>query len=231
MSNCKNPNDGYVYFIRAGVDGPIKIGYSKHKDAESRLTTAQVYNPVQLTLLSIVSGGRHKERELHQKFDGYCIHGEWFSPCEELSTLIKSLKYLGLTVVDFRRPAQANIDHYAWKADKAGRSSKRSRTARRFKIDAKQKCQNCFTKKAIDRHHKDHNLDNIDPKNILLVCRSCCMYLDGRVNKLRAMDRSYQIKPPSPCMVCKKLTKPLRKGRCHSCNELFRRTGKDRNEI
>ena len=231
MRNDKNLDNGYVYFIRCGDGGPIKIGYSKHESAESRLTVAQVYNPILLTLLCVIPGGRRKEQELHALFVAHNIQGEWFASHKELENLIASQKYLGLTVNDFRRSGPAHNEHHFWKGDVADDSSKRSRAARRYKIVAGDKCRVCKIKNAVDRYHKDGELDNIEPENILLVCRSCCMELDGRTESLKNMDHSFQIKPPQPCIICRKLRKPLRKGRCHACNEYFRKHNKERSEI
>jgi hypothetical protein len=36
------------------------------------------------------------------------------------------------------------------------------------------------------------------------------------------------VKPPSPCVHCGQLSKPLRKGRCHACSMYFRRHGVER---
>jgi len=224
-------NDGYVYFIQCGIDGPIKIGYSKYQNAESRLTVAQVYNPILLTLLCVIPGGRAKEIELHNKFKDICIIGEWFTPTQELNEYISQFEYLGLTTKDFQKSGPAHQEHHFWKGDSATNESKRSRAARRHPIKKKDKCQKCKIKNAHDRYHKDGNLDNIDPENIMLVCRRCCMELDGRLSFLKNMDHSHQVKPKQPCIICRKLSKPLRKGRCHSCNEYYRRNHKERSEI
>lgn len=124
MRNDKNLDNGYVYFIRCGDGGPIKIGYSKHESAESRLTVAQVYNPILLTLLCVIPGGRRKEQELHALFVAHNIQGEWFASHKELENLIASQKYLGLTVNDFRRSGPAHNEHHFWKGDVADDSSK-----------------------------------------------------------------------------------------------------------
>lgn len=39
---------------------------------------------------------------------------------------------------------------------------------------------------------------------------------------------SFTPSPPRPCMVCDVPYKPLRRGRCHSCNEYWRRHGAER---
>lgn len=227
MRNSKNIDDGYVYFIQCGDQGPIKIGFSKHESAENRLTVAQVYNPFLLTLLCVMPGGRRKEQQFHIQFHEFNILGEWFSPNKELLNIIAAQKYLGLTTKDFQRIGPAHSDHPAWQGKNATDESKRARTARRFSVN-NIICQRCKKLSAHDRYHKDNDLDNIDPENILLVCRRCCMELDGRLDIFKAMDRSVQIKPPQPCIICRKLSKPLRKGRCHSCNEYYRRNNKDR---
>ena len=46
-------------------------------------------------------------------------------------------------------------------------------------------CQECGERPAIDRHHKDGNTTNNDPANVLFVCRSCHMKLDGRMKNLK----------------------------------------------
>ena len=231
MKNNKNLDDGYVYFIQCGKAGPIKIGFSKHKSAESRLTTAQVYNPIQLTLLTVMPGGRAKETELHKQFVEHNIVGEWFQPNTELSKIIDQHPYLGLSALDFQRSGPAHQEHHFWKGSGATDASKRSRTIRRFEISANDNCQNCKVVPAVERYHLDGQLDNIDPENIILVCRRCCMELDGRLDELKSIDHSYQITPPQPCIICRKLSKPLRKGRCHACNEYFRRHNKERSEL
>jgi hypothetical protein len=35
-------------------------------------------------------------------------------------------------------------------------------------------------------------------------------------------------RPPRPCAVCGRPAKPLRRGRCHACDEYFRRRGVER---
>jgi hypothetical protein len=227
----KNLNDGYVYFIQCGTEGPIKIGYSKYENAENRLTVAQVYNPILLTLLCVIHGGRSKEIELHNQFKNDCIIGEWFTPTQELYDYILQFDYLGLTTKDFQRSGPTHQEHHFWKGSLATNESKRSRVVRRYPIKKKDKCQKCHVKNAHDRYHKDGNLDNIEPENILFVCRRCCMELDGRLSVLKNMDRSHLIKPKQPCIICRKLYKPLRKGRCHACTEYYRRNNKERSKI
>lgn len=72
----------YVYFIQAGVSGPVKIGRSAHP--EGRLRFMQTANHERLTLLGFVPGGEEAERMWHGTFAHLCIAGEWFRPAEEL---------------------------------------------------------------------------------------------------------------------------------------------------
>lgn len=118
------------------------------------------------------------------------------------------------------------IKHHFWKGNKAGPEAKRQRAVRRIKMDL---CELCG-KPGMDRHHFDSDLDNLKFNNIHILCRKCHMKVDGRQQKLRERIKIYQKKTPrSPCLICGKIKGYLRKGRCHRCNEYFRRNGKDRN--
>lgn len=65
-----------VYFIEAGDGGPIKIGLSL--DVAARLVTLQASNPLPLRLLATMPGDHGIERELHRRFKGERLNGEWF---------------------------------------------------------------------------------------------------------------------------------------------------------
>lgn len=80
---------GWIYFLRAGTSGPIKIGTSVNVD--SRIATLQTGCPDELRLIARIRGGSGVERMLHQKFDRDRIRGEWFKPSSELVELIKEL--------------------------------------------------------------------------------------------------------------------------------------------
>jgi len=87
-------------------------------------------------------------------------------------------------------------------------------------------CAECLNAPAVDIHHKDSNPLNNSPDNITFLCRRCHMDADGRLEVLRKFSPT--VKPPKNCILCNKLEKNLRKGRCHSCNEYFRRHGVDK---
>lgn len=73
---------GSVYFIRSGLDGPIKIGRSRRPYA--RLDDLQATSAERLDLLLILDGGAALERDLHARFAEHRLHGEWFEPAPTL---------------------------------------------------------------------------------------------------------------------------------------------------
>jgi hypothetical protein len=81
-------------------------------------------------------------------------------------------------------------------------------------------CERCGQKPAVDRHHKDDDTHNNERSNVLFVCRACRMIIDGRIKNLKV---GREPEPARPCVVCQRLKKPMRRGRCHRCNEYYRR--------
>lgn len=83
-------SDQLVYFIQQGNDdeGPIKIGMSNN--IHKRLAALQTSNPYPLRLLAVRSGGHREEARLHLRFRLCHLHGEWFTPIEELFDEITS---------------------------------------------------------------------------------------------------------------------------------------------
>lgn len=70
---------GYVYFIQAGIDGPIKIGFSK-TDPSRRMGQLQAGCPWELRLLGFIPGTKFDEKLLQEKFSQFNIRREWFRP-------------------------------------------------------------------------------------------------------------------------------------------------------
>lgn len=141
-------------------------------------------------------------------------------------TFISSQPYLGL-ISERGLKLETNP---CWKGSEATDNTKRQRVVRRFEL---KDCEICGSS-GIDRHHKDNNLNNFKPENIIIVCRRCCMKLDGRLEKfreqaLKAGDRLR--KPPIKCKICGELKKHQSHGRCHTCSEYFRRKGIERPTI
>lgn len=65
-----------VYFISARELDLVKIGYASCP--VRRYNHLRTFSPVELTLEGAISGGRDKERELHERFALARARGEWF---------------------------------------------------------------------------------------------------------------------------------------------------------
>lgn len=101
-----------------------------------------------------------------------------------------------------------------WKGDSASKNSGRRRARKIYPLGD---CERCG-KPATERHHKDDNTFNNDPDNIMIVCRSCHMAVDGRTAKLAEYSRQNNHPlPPKPCEQCNREYKPLRRGLCSKC--------------
>lgn len=74
-----------VYFVQNGTGGPIKIGFAGNVARRMTKLRADCPDPV---LLAVLDGGRDTEAELHSRFDGCRIRGEWFSPSAELMAFV-----------------------------------------------------------------------------------------------------------------------------------------------
>lgn len=78
---------GWVYFIREGAAGPIKIGTAL--DPYARLRAMQTGNSSDLVLLGATEGDAELERRLHDRFSTARIRGEWFTATAELLAFIE----------------------------------------------------------------------------------------------------------------------------------------------
>jgi len=72
----------YVYFLRAGNRGAIKIGMAK--DVDSRIATLQTGNAFKLNILALIhcsseDEARYLEAKFHKRFASQRIRGEWFT--------------------------------------------------------------------------------------------------------------------------------------------------------
>lgn len=119
--------------------------------------------------------------------------------------------------------ARRGENHGGWKGDAATVKSGRMRARKNYRQLGT--CERCGTP-ATDRHHRNGNTLDNSQENIAHLCRRCHMIVDGRLDRFRAINPPP--KAPKPCAVCGRPSKPLRKGRCHACNEYFRRNEVDR---
>lgn len=83
-----NSSIGWVYFIREGSSGPVKIGWSK--DPYKRMAALQTANPNQLILLGTIPGHLTEEKRLHQRFARDRMNGEWFRFSDEIRNFVSN---------------------------------------------------------------------------------------------------------------------------------------------
>jgi DNA-binding XRE family transcriptional regulator len=65
-----------VYFVRAGDNGPVKIGWARVPEERIAILQSAHYEP--LRVLRILDGERKLEKHLHTEFRDLRIRGEWF---------------------------------------------------------------------------------------------------------------------------------------------------------
>ncbi len=67
-----------IYFIQAGSDGPIKIGYAQNP--ESRRRELQTGNHKELNLIGVIPGNSEREDSIHNDLQDYRYRAgsEWF---------------------------------------------------------------------------------------------------------------------------------------------------------
>lgn len=79
----------FVYFVKAGPDGPIKIGSTGN--IEKRIASLQTGCPYKIEILGIIEceAASKLERDLHRKFSSTRIdNSEWFRWSEDLQNTI-----------------------------------------------------------------------------------------------------------------------------------------------
>lgn len=80
-----------VYLIQCVESGAVKIGHAD--DPVKRLAQLQTGNPGTLALLGSFRGGAVEEGELHTRFAGDRLQGEWFDLDEaDLSSLLERVE-------------------------------------------------------------------------------------------------------------------------------------------
>lgn len=79
-----------IYFLQAGDDGPIKIGYTSRR-SEIRRQCCQTYNSEPIRLLAEAGGERDLEDRLHDYLEKYRIRGEWFENCPQVQEIVQAI--------------------------------------------------------------------------------------------------------------------------------------------
>lgn len=87
---AQNTVSSFVYFIRSGDSGPIKIGVSI--DPEKRKSELQTSHAHDLHTLLVIPGTRDTETFLHRRFAEFRLRGEWFTPDASLLEFIEAEK-------------------------------------------------------------------------------------------------------------------------------------------
>ncbi|MBL0245569.1 MAG: GIY-YIG nuclease family protein [Rhodoferax sp.] len=88
ISRPAMPDPENIYFIQ-DVLGNIKIGFARN--VQSRIETLQTANSSPLRLIGSINGNKSKEAELHRRFAGARIRGEWFTPTDDLMNYIQEV--------------------------------------------------------------------------------------------------------------------------------------------
>jgi hypothetical protein len=106
--------EAWVYFIRSGEAGLIKIGTATN--LRSRLASLQTGSPESLFLLGKVEVTRTdalaSEHELHNLFRRSRVRGEWFRPTPELLLLLERLSFcdeLGDAIAEARTNIEKSL--------------------------------------------------------------------------------------------------------------------------
>lgn len=78
----------FIYFIQEKSTSRIKIG--KTSNIRQRFKTLMSFSALpELSIKLLINDKGNMEPFFHKKFSEFRIHGEWFSPSEELLTYIK----------------------------------------------------------------------------------------------------------------------------------------------
>jgi hypothetical protein len=83
-----------VYFLQMGIDGPIKIGFSRDEQSlKKRIAALGGVLPYPSSVRGVIRGvGREEEAAIHHRFLADHLRGEWFSPSAALVSFIASLE-------------------------------------------------------------------------------------------------------------------------------------------
>lgn len=123
------------------------------------------------------------------------------------------------------RGSKPGAEHPNWKGNRAGVHAGRKRARSIYPLGPCERCGETGT----DRHHKDGNTLHNGADNIEILCRRCHMTVDGRMESfVAAGENDRKPEPPKRCIICGRIWKYPRNGRCEACAVYFRRHGKER---
>lgn len=106
-------NKGWVYFIRSGEDGPLKIGWTV--DPQKRLEQLQTGSFVRLFILGTIEGSAGGESAFHRRWANYRIRGEWFEPAPEILEFVEVHRHRGFIEADID---DLDDDYWDWLYDR-----------------------------------------------------------------------------------------------------------------
>lgn len=98
----------WVYFIQATSGGPVKIGTAAN--VQHRLDGLQTASAEVLQVLGVMEARARLEGELHRRFDGLRMLGEWFRPEPELLKFIADNARLPETSTDVHGRPGKGVD-------------------------------------------------------------------------------------------------------------------------
>lgn len=90
-----------IYMIRAGDDGPVKIGFTN--DVTRRVTKMQTDHYQRLVMMRVFDGGPREEALLHGRFAELRLVGEWFTFSDDM------LGDVGLVEIALPKPTKRVI--------------------------------------------------------------------------------------------------------------------------
>jgi hypothetical protein len=76
--SMKSDPYGVVYFVGASMSGPVKIGFTTDRTAESRVAQLQTGSHEELVILGTIEAGPTVERAIHSVLSTHSVRGEWF---------------------------------------------------------------------------------------------------------------------------------------------------------
>ena len=102
---------GIVYFFKpVGMDGPIKIGFTK--DPAARLRSVNSWVPWKLEMVASIPGTLKMELRLHALLQAYRMRGEWFAGSPEVLAVVDAIN-AGTLDVGSLPPAKRPASYYS----------------------------------------------------------------------------------------------------------------------